>query len=119
VRPHQWILDADGNPVPAANAHDWVRWFENANNRRVAEDFAPSYEDGIRHDYRVSTVFLGIDHNFSGSGPPLLFETLVFRGKHAVESTMERTATRDEALEAHARALARALTGNLDGEGAS
>jgi hypothetical protein len=29
-------------------------------------------------DFWVSTVFLGIDHNFSGDGPPVLFETIVF-----------------------------------------
>ena len=26
----------------------------------------------------VSTVFLGIDHNFTGKGKPVLFETMVF-----------------------------------------
>lgn len=26
----------------------------------------------------VSTVFLGIDHNHTGRGPPILFETMVF-----------------------------------------
>ena len=34
------------------------------------------YEDG---KIRVSTVFLGIDHRF-GTGPPILFETMVFGG---------------------------------------
>ncbi len=28
---------------------------------------------------KVSTVFLGLDHNF-GDGPPILWETLVFGG---------------------------------------
>lgn len=28
--------------------------------------------------YSVSTVFLGIDHNFSDCGDPLLFETMIF-----------------------------------------
>ncbi len=28
----------------------------------------------------VSTIFLGLDHNHSG--PPLLFETLIFGGEH-------------------------------------
>lgn len=28
----------------------------------------------------VSTVFLGCDHNWSGEGPPVLFETMVFGG---------------------------------------
>ena len=28
----------------------------------------------------ISTVFLGIDHNFNLEGPPLLFETMIFGG---------------------------------------
>ena len=28
--------------------------------------------------YRVSTVFLGYDHNFPHEGPPVLFETMTF-----------------------------------------
>lgn len=31
----------------------------------------------------VSTVFLGIDHSF-GFGPPLLFETMVFRSRRGL-----------------------------------
>ena len=50
----------------------WGRFFEDINNRRVAEDSI----DGAR----ISTVFLGIDHNF-GEGEPLLFETMIFGGK--------------------------------------
>jgi hypothetical protein len=48
---------------------------------------------------RVSTVFLGLDHNFFGSGPPLLYETLVFGG--SMDSEMRRYATRAEALVGH------------------
>lgn len=28
--------------------------------------------------FYISTVFLGIDHNFLGKGGPILFETMVF-----------------------------------------
>lgn len=30
------------------------------------------------HHYRVSTVWLGLDHNWRPHGPPLIFETMVF-----------------------------------------
>jgi hypothetical protein len=43
---------------------------EYAQRRRVALD-----EVG---GYRVSTVFLGVDHNFAMHGPPVLWETMVF-----------------------------------------
>lgn len=36
-------------------------------------------------DAYVSTVFLGVNHNFSGKGPPILWETMVFGGKHDQE----------------------------------
>lgn len=34
---------------------------------------------GLRPDYWVSTVFLGLNHNWDKEGPPHLFETMVFR----------------------------------------
>lgn len=48
---------------------------------------------------RVSTVFLGLDHNFGGDGPPILFETMVFGGPLTDE--MERYVTWDEAAAGH------------------
>ena len=35
--------------------------------------------DTLKNGYRVSTMWLGIDHGFSG-GPPLIFETIVLSG---------------------------------------
>lgn len=48
---------------------EWATWY-NEERRRVAETHTPFHS--------ISTVFLGIDHNFSGVGPPVLFETAVF-----------------------------------------
>ena len=33
-----------------------------------------------KNDVTINTVFLGIDHNFKKSGPPILFETMIFGG---------------------------------------
>jgi len=52
----------------------------------------------------VSTVFLGIDHGF-GEGPPLLFETLVFKGPLADE--MDRYSTWEQAEQGHAAMVER------------
>jgi len=49
-------------------------------------------------DYWVSTVFLGLDHQF-GSGPPLLFESIVFIGDQC--GATNRYSTWDEALAGH------------------
>jgi hypothetical protein len=51
---------------------------------------------------RVSTVFLGIDHNLSGKGPPLLFETMIFGGTH--NDYQKRYSTYKEAEEGHKEA---------------
>jgi hypothetical protein len=48
---------------------------------------------------RVSTIFLGLDRRFEGEGPPILFETMVFGGKH--DQYQERCATWDEAEAMH------------------
>lgn len=72
MRPHLWILDGK-TPVPVKDVLEWGRWFEEtarAGKRHVAQT---DLGDGVR----VSTVFLGIDHNY-GSGAPILFETMVF-----------------------------------------
>jgi hypothetical protein len=50
----------------------------------------------------ISTVFLGIDHGFS-SGPPVLFETMIFGGKH--DQYQCRSCTYDEAEEEHIKAV--------------
>jgi len=55
----------------------------------------------------VSTVFLGIDHNFSGEGPPLLYETMVFGGD--LHEGCNRYSTREEALAGHEAVLEDAI----------
>ena len=49
----------------------------------------------------VSTVWLGINHQFKPDGPPLIFETMVFGGP--LDSEQERYATEAEAIEGHRR----------------
>ncbi|HUT77576.1 MAG TPA: hypothetical protein VM285_07815, partial [Polyangia bacterium] len=56
----------------------------------------------------VSTVFLGIDHNYSG-GPPLLFETMVFRGH--LDERQWRYSTWDEAAAGHEEVVAHVKAG--------
>ncbi len=68
---HKYIL-VGKKIVPEKDFLKWAKWFESAN--RVIE------RNHIGR-YLVSTVFLGIDHNFWGKGKPVLFETMVFGGK--------------------------------------
>lgn len=55
----------------------------------------------------VSTVFLGLDHQFAPDGPPLLFETMVFSDDDTYERQIRYT-TYDEAEVGHA-----AIVGDL------
>lgn len=41
----------------------------------------------------VSTVFLRTDHDFTGTGPPILFETMVFGGGEPWHEFQERYTT--------------------------
>jgi len=52
---------------------------------------------------RVSTVFLGLDHNHSGEGPPVLFETMVFaEGNRELDGLQRRCCTWAHAEAQHA-----------------
>jgi hypothetical protein len=85
-----YYFDRQGNPTDAAG-------FERAHHDyRIAKDAIG--------DVEVSTVFLGIDRSF-GSGPPLLFETMVFGGE--LDDEQERYSTEAEALAGHAAMVRR------------
>lgn len=52
-------------------------------------------------------MFLGLDHNWAQSGPPVLWETMIFGGPH--HDYQERYSSLDGAVAGHARALQLAL----------
>ncbi len=93
-------------PVPATY-QEWANWLEKEQwpASRVAEDRIG--------DARVSTVFLGLDHRFGDEGPPVLFETMVFDGKH--DGDCERCCTWDQAEAMH-KAMCDRLTAEVAGE---
>lgn len=53
---------------------------------------------------QISTVFLGLNHRYFGDGPPLIFETMIFGGKH--DGYQSRSSTWEEAEKEHAEAIA-------------
>ena len=54
-------------------------------------------------DITVSTVWLGIDHQY-GAGPPLIFETMIFGGP--LDEEQWRYSTENSAIAGHAAAVA-------------
>lgn len=63
-------------------------------------------------DAEVSTVFLGLDHQY-GDGPPLLFETMVFGGK--LDQEQDRCTTWEEAEVMH-EAMCERVRSTTEGE---
>ena len=105
-RPRYYRLDADHNAVPVDVGGRFdeaalLAWAEevwgDGDGRRVAfTEVAPGVE--------VSTVFLGIDHNHSGKGPPVLFETMTFDDYGGGDQW--RYSTWNDAVQGHNNAVA-------------
>lgn len=59
--------------VVTTSGEDFGNWFNDPNGKRVAQtEVAP----GVK----VSTVCLGLNHNWDDDGDPIIFETMVFGG---------------------------------------
>jgi hypothetical protein len=88
-----YILNDAGEPVAEPDLLTWAAWYETA-DRTVAQ---------TRLDHvSISTVFLGIDHAFTG-GPPRLWETMIFGGP--LDGYAQRYASRAAALAGHEAAV--------------
>ncbi len=95
-RPQYYILDDAGEPVPC-DVITWATWLESGvRSRVIAKDCDEGAAPG---GVEVSTVFLGLDHQWRDDGPPVLWETLVFGGPLA--GTMRRYTSRAAALAGH------------------
>ena len=51
--------------------------------RALDDQSRSARRQGRAGTWSVSTVFLGMDHNWRREGPPILFETMVFGGRYA------------------------------------
>lgn len=90
-RPRHYKLDEEHNFHPCS-LEEWITTYSDAFHRQVGEDRIGTC--------LVSTVFLGLDHNYTGQGPPILFETCVFGlGSHS--EVVRRYCTWDEAAAGH------------------
>lgn len=74
LQPHciNFILDANGEPIPEPDIMKWANWFEKGRKKVARTNIGRGY---------VSTVFLGLDHSFTG-GDPILWETMIFGHNH-------------------------------------
>lgn len=87
------MYDRAGEPI------DTATWTDHA----CDDDYCTIARDTIG-DVLVSTVWLGLDYSGFDSGPPVIFETMVFP-----EGERRRYATETEAVAGH-EAIVRQLT---------
>lgn len=93
-----YVLDENKKVKTTSSLSEWNQFLANGEKRTVKRETV----SGIF----VSTVFLGIDHNFStapGKGP-ILFETMWFQGEDNSE-VIRRYRTWDQAMEGHNRSV--------------
>lgn len=88
-----YILEGK-HPKKVDDLLEWAKWFEKG-DRVVAKTKIGEAE--------ISTVFLGIDHSFSGR-TPLLFETMIFWENK--DEYQVRAVTWNEAVKNHEFAIA-------------
>jgi len=84
-------FDKNGNPMTLM---EWSDKFSDLDYKVVAKD--------SNDKWAVSTVWLGINHNFAGAGPPLIFESMVFPLDSFEDQDCRRYSTLDDALAGHA-----------------
>lgn len=103
-------------------AHGWYMGHYNMEGERISmkEWFKLRLEDPYYRrvaqtdvgDYAVSTVLLGTDHNLSGEGPPIIFETMIFDSDgHGV--WLDRYPNKVAALAGHDQAVSMVRDGKV------
>lgn len=79
-------------------------------NKRVVKQEDIIFEG---EKYFVSTVDLGLNHNFNLSGPPLYYETMIFPENETFDVYYcNRYSEREEALKSHEALVYNILNGN-------
>ena len=96
-----YLLDENNQPYPVEIKELTT---ENTSKNKVVQ------QDTLPNGKFVSTVFLGLDHGFSGRNKPgykpVLWETMVFPDDESgADEYMERYTSYEDALEGHKRAL--------------
>lgn len=80
-----WIVK--NKKIVEVDLMTWAKWFQENHHSpdRIVK------QETLANGYEISTVFLGIDHNFMDTGDPLLFETMVFKPKRKKITLGKRT----------------------------
>lgn len=92
-----YIFNEHGMPVAEPEPRKWAAWMARADTSVAQSEIGTAV---------VCTTFLGLDHNLSATGPPILWETIVFGGPLSEQS--DRCAgSREQAEAMHSEMIAR------------
>jgi hypothetical protein len=118
-----YVLGPDARTAVPSKLSQWATGAQDARDSFPSQ---PKPGDGwaqvgetTLHGWRISTIFVGVNRRFMGEGPPLVFETMIFRtdetyedadtkapaGQEELNLWQARYSTWDEALSGHAIAV--------------
>ncbi len=106
-REHYIFEDGKVKTVPML---EWAVWLEHADRHVASTRIGKTW---------VSTVFIGLDHNYSDEGPPLIIETMVFDEKGTPTPMNEETvryATVEQARRGHGIIVQRVCEWHVDAQ---
>lgn len=95
--------DRDGKPMTVEEASSKLHDME---YKRVGY--------ATNKDICVSTVWLGLDHQWGPDGDPVIFETMVFRGKSWADIDCQRYSTLVQAEAGHVAFVLKMMRGDYD-----
>jgi hypothetical protein len=105
-----WAISKSGKVYPIGSPFDFTITYKTPLKtlkkwaRIAASNFDSKWIDlTVVRDIEISTIFLGMNHNFLSNGPPLLFETMIFGGEF--DSCQWRYATIKQARRGHRRCV--------------
>ena len=91
----------DGTLAVDMSKPGWQKKLKAFEKKLYDKDYKRVAVTELPNGYWVSTVWLGLDHRFVESPMPLIFETMVFRGKSGRDYDMERYSTEADAIHGH------------------
>lgn len=91
-----YILDENNKPIECDDIVKWSEWEMQNEHRRILRKTKFNNEQ-----IEVSTVFLGLDHNYYFGGRPILWETMVFASGLPIDNNMDRYQSHKSAIKGH------------------
>lgn len=92
-----FILDEKNNIIPNKNIEEFRKWSDENKEKLQIETFIG--------DFRISTIFMGRNHDNFHEGEPLLWETMIFKNKEVFEDYQKRYSSFKEAMNGHNEAI--------------